>query len=604
MADKSVRIGCSSGFWGDSSLAARQLVESGEIDYLIGDYLAEVTMSILVRAKAKNPAMGYAPDFVQTIIPLLKTVSERNIKIVVNAGGINPAGARDALDAAAKEQGLEFKIAIVEGDDLLDQAEGVRAAGTTEMFSARAFPEKPLSMNAYLGARPIARALDAGAQIVITGRCADSAMALGPLMHEFGWTDSEYDKLASGSLVGHVLECGAQCTGGLFTDWDQVPDWETIGYPIARCEASGDFTVTKPQGTGGLVSRGTVAEQILYEIGDPAAYLLPDVVCDFTEVVIEETGKDEVRVSNVKGHPPTPYYKVSATHMEGYRVLTTLMIAGHDADAKARRTGRAILARCAKWAEENGFPPFRETSVEVLGAEDSYGANRRIESAREVILKIAARHDRKEPLEFFSREVAPAATSMAQGTTGFFGGRPNVTPVVRLFSFLREKTDVPVHVSVGGERIAVDIHEGRPFRPNAPAAAEPAAERSTESGSYLEVPLRRLAYARSGDKGNHANIGIIARKPEFYEPIKAALSDKVVARFFEHWLEGPVTRFELPGFHALNFLLEDVLGGGGTASLRYDPQGKGYGQMLLDLRIRVPSGLLDGIETSHYAQSA
>jgi hypothetical protein len=323
------------------------------------------------------------------------------------------------------------------------------------------------------------------------------------------------------------------------------------------------------------------------------------VVCDFTQVAIEEVGKHLVRVSNVKGHAPTPHYKVSATHMDGYRILATLMIAGHEADAKARRTGRAILARCAKWAEENGFGPFRETSVEVLGAEDSYGANRRIESAREVIVKIAARHDSKEPLQFFSREVAPAATSMAQGTTGFFGGRPNVAPVVRLFSFLREKTQVPVSVSFGGESTPVAIAEGQPFRPNAPATSD--APKSSASGSALEVPLRKLAYARSGDKGNHANIGIIARRPEFFEPIKAALTEEVVATYFAHWLEGAVTRFELPGFHALNFLMEDALGGGGIASLRYDPQGKAYGQMLLDLRIPVPADLFEEIEASHYA---
>src|SRR4030095_15083440 len=322
-----VRIGGASGFWGDSMVGAPQLVASGMIDYLVFDYLAETTMAILAAARAKKPELGYATDFVDSAMrQVLPEVMQRGIKVIANAGGINPQGCADALKALADSLGLSPRIAVVEGDDVGALMPALRDEGVRDMFTGEACPAQVLSANAYLGALPVARALAAGADIVITGRGVDSAVTLGALTHEFGWTPQEYDRLAGGSLAGHIIECGCQATGGLFTDWQRVPGWATIGYPIVQGRADGSFTLTKPEGTGGLVAPAPAAGQLLYEIGDPGAYALPDVRCDLREVTIEAEGEGRVRVSGARGLAPTDGYKVSATAMQGFRAAGTLVI--------------------------------------------------------------------------------------------------------------------------------------------------------------------------------------------------------------------------------------------------------------------------------------
>lgn len=592
MTDRKVAIGCSSGFWGDSAQAAAQLVHSGKIDYLVSDYLAEITMSLLARARAKDPALGYPPDFVETLAPLLPVIAGRGIRVVSNAGGINPRACRQALAQAAEAAGVALRIAVVEGDDLMPRIEEIAALDPTEMFTQAPWPRNLQSCNAYLGARAIATALDAGADIVLTGRCVDSAVTLGILMHEFGWRDTDHDLLAAGSLAGHVIECGPQCTGGLFTDWAEVPGWEDMGYPIVECAADGSFTVTKPTGTGGLVTTATVAEQIVYEIGDPGAYVLPDVVCDFTEVRLTQAGPDRVHVCGARGRAPTPTYKVSATYADGWRVIATMMVAGRDAAAKARRMGQAIIERTRRLNLAAGRADYRETSVEVIGAEDTYGAtNRRVDNAREVVLKIGLRHDDRRALDLFGREMTQAGVAMAQGTTGLFGGRPSPSPVIRLFSFLLDKSMVPVQVELGDTVMPVAVAPGMPLRQREPAIPDSPAIAS-DFPETAEVPLIALAWGRSGDKGNDANIGIVARRAAFAPVLRRELTAERVGAFFGHYLTGTVRRWELPGFHALNFLLGGVLGGGGIASLRYDPQGKSYAQMLMELPIRVPAAWL------------
>jgi hypothetical protein len=303
---RAVRIGCGAGFWGDSAEGPAQLVRAGNLDYLVMDYLAEITMSLLARAKAKRPEAGYATDFVEAVMkPLLPELARQGIKVVTNAGGVNAPACKAALEAAIAAAGLSLKVAAVSGDDLLARVDELRAADIREMDSGTPLPAKPWSINAYLGAAPIAAALAAGADIVVTGRCVDSALALGPLMHEFHWAPDHYDALAAGSLVGHLIECGTQCTGGLFTDWREVPGWEDMGFPIAECFADGSCVITKPANTGGLVNSATVAEQVVYEIGDPTRYLLPDVTCDFSQVRLRDDGPQRVRVSGARGLPPS-----------------------------------------------------------------------------------------------------------------------------------------------------------------------------------------------------------------------------------------------------------------------------------------------------------
>jgi len=586
-----VRIGCFSGFWGDSSIAAPQLVHRGRLDYLIGDYLAEITLSIMARQRQRDSESGYATDFVEHVMPpLLAEIKAQKIRIVCNAGGINPQACCRAVRSVAKQQGVSLRIAVVLGDDLERQWESVRRSALAAQPDRSCIPEHPLSVNAYLGAIPIARALDAGAEIVITGRCADSALALGPLLHEFAWAMDDYDRLAAGSLVGHVLECGAQACGGLFTDWREVPDWENIGYPIASCRPDGSFELEKPPRTGGLITTASVAEQIVYEIGDPARYILPDVVCDFRQVRVDLLGKNRVCVQGARGLPPTTKYKVSATFVDGYRCMVVVLLAGIEAAAKARRVAQALLGRSRALLHGAGFADFSATHVEVIGAEESYGPHCRDIDSRDVVLKIGLRHPDKAALELFSREVASAGTSMAPGLSGLFAGRPKSVPVVALYSCLLDKGTVPVQVCLDGESIDIAIPTGKPDLPPSEPQAEPG-----DLPAYNDapsVPLIRIAHGRSGDKGNDANIGIIARHGRFVPVLERQLSAAAVQKYLQHLVHGPVQRFALPGLHAFNFLLHDALGGGGTSSLRYDAQGKALAQLLLDFPVRVPRGLL------------
>lgn len=591
---KVVRIGGASGFWGDSSVGAPQLVNSGQIDYLVFDYLAELTMSILAGARLKKPELGYATDFVSVAMKaVLRDVVGKGIRVVSNAGGVNPEGCAAALAALAKEQGVELKIAVVTGDDVMPLLPELRESGhVKEMQNGSRLPEKVLTANAYLGALPVKAALDAGAQVVITGRCVDSAVTLGVLMHEFGWTSTDYDLLAGGSLAGHILECGCQATGGLHTDWDTVPGWDIMGYPIAECSADGSFVLAKPEGTGGKITPAVIGEQMLYEIADPTTYILPDVICDFTQVTLQQAGSQRVDVRGARGRAPTASYKVCATHVEGFKTSAQLTIVGFDAVAKARRTGEAILDRTSAMLEKAGLGPYTASNLEVLGAESCYGPHARATAAREVVLRLTVTHARKEALDLFAREVAPAGTSWAPGTTGS-GGRASASPSIRQYAFLLDKARLSPTVLLNGERTAISQPAGQASPAAAARAADSVASMDAGSpSSMVEVPLIRLAYARSGDKGDISNIGIIARRPDLLPVLRAQVTEAAVATYLAHLVKGKVTRYDLPGINAFNFVCEQALGGGGMASLRNDPLGKGMAQILLSMPVRVPVALL------------
>ncbi len=601
MSKRVVRIGSASAALSDSALAVPQMLERGQLDYLVGDYLAEGSMGLLANIASAQARAGFAPDFIPVhIAPHLQEIARQGVKLVVNAGGVNPRGCAAALREVAAQQGLRLSIAVVDGDDLMPRVDAFRAAGVRDMFTGVALPDAPIdSMNAYLGAFPIADALAAGADIVITGRVVDSALTLGPLIHEFGWRPEDYDELAAGTLAGHLLECGAQVTGGTFTDWRSVPGWADIGYPIAECSADGSFVVTKPEGTGGLVSRGTVAEQLLYETSDPQCYFVPDVTCDFSGVHLEEVGPDRVRVTGARGLPRTSTYKVCTIFRKGWRVAVVQPITGLEAAAKGERQAAALIERTGRMLREQGMQDWSRTHVELLGTECTQGARARNRNTREVLCRIVLEHEDKRACDMFMREQYSGIVSMSPGTSINVG--MVVTPLQALFSFLLDKREITPVVTVDGvSRISAVATDGSFDKAQ---IVRPQGIEAREAGDdAVEVPLIGLAWARSGDKGNLFNVGVIARHPDFLPYILSALTPEAVAAWFAHEFDDlgaqRVERFLLPGFDAVNFVIHDALGGGITCSPRLDAVAKGKAQQLLCFPVRIPATLAQRVSPS------
>jgi len=598
MNDRTIHIGGAAAHAFESQVAIPQLLTAPRMDYFIMDCLAEMTISSLVRLRSSDPAFpGFAADFVDArLAPHLREIMDRGIKVVANCGGLNPRACVEAIQARAAAQGLHPKIGWVEGDDILPRLDEVWPTHPRDMFSGAPFPQDPASANVYLGGFPIAQALAAGADIVVTGRVADSALCLGILIHEFGWTAADLDQLAAGTLIGHLMECGPQVTGGTFTDWRDVPDWENIGYPIAECRSDGRCVITKAEETGGLVTPATVAEQMLYEVSDPRAYFVADVTADFSQVQLEQVAPNRVRVSGAIGREPTSTYKASVTWIDGWRAVALHPVIGLEAAAKAERQSQAFLDRTRRMLRDRNLGEFRATNLELIGAESAYGPRGRRE-AREVVARISVEHPDRAAVDLFMREQLSLLCSMSAGATNVLPG--SVSAIVRLFGALADKACVPVAVGCAGR-----------LEPAPPARAggftidklpEPAALPSP-SGQNLtaEVRLLDLAYARSGDKGDLFNVGVIARRPEFLPYIAAALTPDRVADWYGH-LFAPgssrrVDRHPVPGVSAINLVVHDSLGGGGYASMRMDSVAKGMGQLLLEFPVPVPAALAAELE--------
>ncbi len=590
--ERVIRIGGATASFSDTALSVPQLLAGGQLDYLVFDYLAEGSMGIFGRMQAADPDAGYGTDFLTVHVgPHLHEIAAQGLKVVANAGGVNPAGLAAALEQMIEEKGLALRVAFIEGDDLRDQVTELRAAGHRDMFVGTEFPENVLSANAYLGAFPIAAALAKGADIVITGRVVDSAVVLGPLIHEFGWGTQDLDLLAAGTLAGHLLECGAQVSGGTFTDWRDVPDWANIGYPIGECHADGSVVITKPEGTGGLVSIGTVAEQILYEVSDPADYIVADVRCDFSDVRLDQISDNRVRVSGAKGRTATDTYKACITFDGGWRTIAYQPIIGEDAAEKASRQAEALFGRGRALLRARNLPDFTLTENVLIGGEASFGAHANHRESREVISKLVVDHPDQEGAGIFAREQWAGISGMSVGTS--INLATHVIPMTGVFLFLLDKQGITPRMTIDGIMHDLPVAEGVSASDSAPPIVARASE--TPQDGDIPVDLVRLAWARSGDKGHLFNVAVIARKPEFLPYLQAALTPVAVGEWYRHL--GPegraprVDSYHVPGLHALNFVIHDALKGGINASTQLDPAAKGMAQMLLRFPIPVPSAL-------------
>jgi hypothetical protein len=455
--DEPVLVGNGQGFWGDSMVGPRQLVEGGPLHYLTLDYLAEVTMSILQKARSRNPALGYATDFVTTVERILPTCRARGVRIVANAGGVNPRACADAVASVARKVGATgTRIGVVEGDDILDRLPslvesgerftnldtGIDLANGTESGDRLAGVQ---SANAYLGAAPIVEALADGADIVVTGRCADASLTVAPLVHEHGWSFDDHDRIAAATIAGHVIECGTQCTGGNFEGWRRVPDLRNIGYPVLESFADGTMVVTKHPGTGGLVDVDTVIAQLLYEIGDPVAYVTPDVVADFTSIAVTPDGPERVRITGARGGAPTTTYKVSCTMGDGYKAVGQLTMAGPDAVEKATLLADLLFDRLAR---EGVTFAADDRLVECVGAGVCVPGTVVAGDPAEVVLRIAVRSTEKRAVDRFGMELASMLLAGPPGATGFAGGRPKAAEVLAHWPALVARSSVPASVTV------------------------------------------------------------------------------------------------------------------------------------------------------------
>jgi acyclic terpene utilization AtuA family protein len=595
-----IRIANAGGYWGDDLSQLRRQVELGPVDYVTLDFLAEITMSIMQKQRARDPRAGYARDFVAQVEEALPLLVERGARVITNAGGVNPLACRGALLEVIQGHGRSIDVAAVVGDDLLERLGELNASGVSldhmdDGAPFAAIRERVSSANAYYGAWPVVEALAAGAQIVVTGRCTDTGITLAPMIHAFGWAADDWDRLAAGIVAGHIIECGAQSTGGNFTDWQRIRRYDAIGYPLIEVSADGCFVVTKHPGTGGTVDVRTVKEQLVYEMGDPRSYITPDVVADFASIRLEQAGRDRVRVWGARGRPAPESLKVSASYFDGWKASGTLVVSAPEAADKAR-----VLA--ASFWKRLGID-FTECLTELVGHSACWGPLAPRSDPPEVLLRLSVRDADRKKIELFSKMVPAVILSGPSGVT-VTGGRPQAQEVVAYWPALVPRDRVkPRLVTRAGEHT---LEWPTPIlaRQRPASLPRPAWPRARGRVSRVAVPLSRLAHARSGDKGDTCNIGVIARAPEIYPFLKRILTAAVVKRRFRGICRGRVERHEVPNLWALNFLLHESLGGGGTVSLRLDAQGKTLSHALLAMEVAAPRALIEAAARADQGRGA
>ncbi len=579
-----LKVANCSGYLGDKLSAAKELVEGGEIHVLTGDYLAELTMALLFRMKMKAPEKGYATSFLKQMNDVMGPCLDKNIKIVANAGGLNPKGLAAELENIASELGIHPKIAYIEGDDLLPriadlQEQGEQFLHLDKGVSLKKAGAMPITANAYLGGWGITKALSEGADIVIGGRLADAALVSGPCAWKFGWKENDWDKLAGAYAAGHIIECGTQATGGNYSFIEEVPDFKNMGYPIAEMHGDGSFVITKHEGTGGLVSVGTVTAQLMYEIRQPA-YLTPDVKARFDTIKIEQDGKDRVAINGVKGEPPTDSAKVCINNFYGYRNSLTAVITGLDIEKKAKIVEDTLFYNLG------GKEQFANADVQLIRIDKENPQHNDEASAH---LKISLMDpDQKKVGKKFSSKLIDMALSSIPGftlTTPPANGTPALQhwPTLVSNKFLEQK-------------IVMDSNEFL-LKPTGSypdvADIEPCQIQTVEvaSGNMKEIYFGELFATRSGDKGGNANLGVWAKTIEAYSFLNDFLTKDKLKELLPDMAEFEIEKYDFPNLFAVNFYIKGVLGEGVAASFRNDPQAKTLGEYLRAKKINVPESI-------------
>ncbi len=580
---ETLRVANCSGFYGDRLSAAREMVEGGPIDVLTGDYLAELTLLILLKDKMKDPNRGYARTFLRQLQEVARTCSERDIKIVVNAGGLNPSGLAEAASRIYEAEGIaDTNVAYIDGDDLLGRLDQLQADGEELRHLDRDIPlskldEKVLSANAYLGGAGIATALAGGADLVVCPRVTDAAVVVGPAMWKFGWKRDDWDQLAGAVVAGHIIECGAQCTGGNYSFFTEIDDLEHPGFPIAEMYPDGSFVITKHEGTGGAVTRDTVVAQLLYEI-QSERYANPDVVARFDTIRVEQEGPDRVRVHGIKGEPAPRQTKLCINYMGGYKNSMTFMLPGLDIDEKAR------VAEHAFWASAGGRDQFAETYVKLRrGGTDGHDAF--------ALLTVAARDPEEKKV---GRPFWNAAIEMALGNYPGFQtvhSSRSALAVTVYWPALVSSKQIEERVHIDDQILAIEPPpEDSDFTPIVPPGPPSGA---VPDGPTRNVPLGVVAGARSGDKGGNANVGFWARNTQAYLWLEGFLTTEKLKELYPEARDLEVSRYEMPSFLSLNFVIHGLLGEGVSASLRPDPQAKMVGEEIRAQHVAIPISLLD-----------
>ncbi|RZA25741.1 MAG: DUF1446 domain-containing protein [Proteobacteria bacterium] len=597
---KTISIGNAGGYWGDDPNALERQVFGGRLDYISMDFLAEITMSILQKQRSSDSEAGYARDFLPMLKRVLPKLMADGTTIITNAGGVNPQACAQAIAKLASDLNLSPKIAIVYGDDILPdlgrlQASGIKFDNMEDGSTFAPVADRIQAANIYFGAAPVVEALKWKPNIVITGRVTDTGITIAPMIHEFGWSLNDWTRLAHGIVAGHIIECGSQSTGGNFTDWEKVESFDNIGYPIVEVSEDGSFVVTKHKGSGGLVSVDTVREQLFYEMGSPTAYITPDVVADFSSIKLEQAGPDRVKVFGIRGFEPTPLYKVSMAYEDGFKATGSIMISGPNARKKAEAFSKIF------WNRATG--PFEETLTEYVGYDSCHRSLVHKEDGNEILLRLGARAKDEKDLRLFGKMIPSLILSGPPGVA-VIGGVPKAAKVMSYWPALMPKSAVNPKIALfeKGELTAEADVKTTPvgnFQPNeldAQVATKPSQsirDALKEHDQPTSRLLRDIALARSGDKGDTANIGVLARSQEAYDFLDKYLTAARVKDWFQELCTGKVTRYSLPGMKGFNFLLEESLGGGGTRTLRIDAQGKTFAQALLAQKVQIPANVLN-----------